>query len=211
MAEEIERWEINVDDEIRLVQLREDNVEALFSLVDRNREYLLQWFPEHYVYRDQQTVWEDVSPEGVMHTHSPSTFQLGIWYRGELVGVLTVYPGGHHGATYFIGYWVGEKYQGKGIVTRSVKSLIDDLFTLEWVQHIEIHCAVLNIKSQAIPKKLGFFEGVTIHGAEYLQEKAVDHIVFTMPRMKWLGEKHPLVAKWKVKKQEDRKNIGAVH
>lgn len=207
MAEQNERWEIKVDDEIRLIQLGGENAGALFSLVNRNREYLLQWFHEHYVYRDQETVWEDISPDGVMRTHSPSTFQLGIWYRGEIVGVISFYPGAQ-GATYFIGYWIGEIYQGKGIVTRSVKALIDDLFALAWVMKIEIHCAVLNTKSQAIPRKLGFYEGATIHDAERLQGKIVDHIVFTMPRMKWLGDKHPLVAKWRAKKREAQKQAG---
>jgi hypothetical protein len=74
----MDRTEILVDKEIRLIQLREDNADALFDLVEQNREHLLDWFPERFVYWDKEQVWEDLSPQGVMRTHSPSTIQMGI-------------------------------------------------------------------------------------------------------------------------------------
>lgn len=189
MDDDSSKSEIPVDDEIRLVQLREDDVDALFALVDRNRERLLDWFPERYVYSDKEDVWEDISPKGFIKIHSPSTVQMGIWYQGELAGVINTHPKFPEGTTYFIAYWIGKEYEGKGVITRSAKALVDVLFGLDWVQEVVIYCAVENTRSQAVPRRLGFTERAVIHNDELVRGKSFDEIEFVMTREAWLARK----------------------
>lgn len=64
-----------------------------------------------------------------------------------------------------IGYWLSEKYQKQGIVTKSVCKLCDYTFHELGINRIQIKCAVGNISSSNIPKRLGFsFEGIERQG-----------------------------------------------
>ncbi|MEC1679407.1 GNAT family protein [Bacillus mojavensis] len=59
-----------------------------------------------------------------------------------------------------IGYWVNTKFGGNGYMTEAVKKLAT--FGLHHIKfrRIEIRCESRNLKSRAIPEKLGFvFEG----------------------------------------------------
>lgn len=59
-----------------------------------------------------------------------------------------------------IGYWLNTKFGGNGYMTEAVKKLAT--FGLHHIKfrRIEIRCESTNLKSRAIPEKLGFvFEG----------------------------------------------------
>ncbi|MDQ7726781.1 GNAT family N-acetyltransferase [Bacillus halotolerans] len=59
-----------------------------------------------------------------------------------------------------IGYWVNTKFGGNGYITEAVKKLANfGLHNIKF-RRIEIRCESTNLKSRAIPEKLGFvFEG----------------------------------------------------
>jgi ribosomal-protein-serine acetyltransferase len=60
-----------------------------------------------------------------------------------------------------IGYWVNTKFSGNGYMTEAVKALTD--FGLNQIEfkRIEIRCESTNLKSRAIPEKLGYeLEGI---------------------------------------------------
>ncbi|BEV38903.1 hypothetical protein BSB_19760 [Bacillus stercoris] len=59
-----------------------------------------------------------------------------------------------------IGYWVNTKFHGNGYMTEAVKKLATfGLHNIKF-RRIEIRCESTNLKSRAIPEKLGFvFEG----------------------------------------------------
>src|SRR5271157_3472112 len=60
-----------------------------------------------------------------------------------------------------IGYWIQEKYQGKGLATEVAAALTKVAFVVDKVKRVHIHCSVDNIRSARIPEKLGFqMEGV---------------------------------------------------
>jgi ribosomal-protein-serine acetyltransferase len=60
-----------------------------------------------------------------------------------------------------IGYWISTKFGGNGYMTEAVKALTD--FGLKQLKfnRIEIRCESTNLKSRAIPEKLGYLlEGI---------------------------------------------------
>ncbi|MEG7336602.1 GNAT family N-acetyltransferase [Bacillus sp. 0102A] len=60
-----------------------------------------------------------------------------------------------------IGYWINSKFSGNGYMTEAVKKLADFGLNNLKFRRIEIRCESTNLKSRAIPEKLGFvFEGI---------------------------------------------------
>lgn len=166
-----------VDDDITLRLLEPRHAETLFALVDANREHLRQWLP----WLDDNIAVAD-SLRFIQATQQQSAdnngFVAGIWYRGELAGVV-----GHNRIDWqkrisWPGYWLAEGFEGKGIMTKSCRALIDHAFTELNLNCVDIRCAIENRKSRAIPERLGFRQGGVIHQAEWLYDKFVDHISY---------------------------------
>jgi RimJ/RimL family protein N-acetyltransferase len=60
-----------------------------------------------------------------------------------------------------IGYWIDTRYSGKGYMTEAVDALTEFAFVELQCARVEIRCESQNVKSRAIPEKLGFdLEGV---------------------------------------------------
>lgn len=55
-----------------------------------------------------------------------------------------------------IGYWINSRYSGQGFITEAVNLLTRHAFSAWGVKRIEIRCDTENLKSAAIPKRLGF-------------------------------------------------------
>ncbi len=177
-------FHFRIDGNTELRLLEERHVPELFRLVDQNRAYLREWLP----WLDDNTSPADTK-KFVRHSldkfAANNGFQVGIWFRGKLVGVI-----GYHGVDWVnrstsIGYWLAAAYQGQGLVTRACQALVDYAFT-EWsLNRVEIRCAVGNRKSRAIPGRLGFKEEGIIRQPEWLYDHFVDHVVYGMLASEW--------------------------
>ncbi|CAM3067280.1 GNAT family protein [Filibacter tadaridae] len=105
-------------------------------------------------------------------------FQAGIWYRGELAGVIGLHGINWANKSTSIGYWLGEGFRGKGLMTTACKAIIDYCFNELGLKRIEIRTATENHKSQAIPERLGFQKEGCTRSSEFLYDRYVDHYVF---------------------------------
>jgi RimJ/RimL family protein N-acetyltransferase len=55
-----------------------------------------------------------------------------------------------------IGYWYHIDHVGRGIITRSTGALTDIALALPGVDRVEIHCDKANVRSAAVPRRLGY-------------------------------------------------------
>ena len=55
-----------------------------------------------------------------------------------------------------IGYWVRSDCTGRGVATSAASALTASALGLDGVSRVEIHCDAANVRSAAIPPKLGF-------------------------------------------------------
>ena len=128
-----------------------------------------------------------VAREGVMLRKSAARvpanadhngFQLTINRKGSIVGMIGLHYIDHEHQKTSIGYWIAQAYQKQGIVVRSCQALIDYCVQELALTTIEISCATHNLKSQTIPKRLGFKKVKTVENAENLYGTMVDHHIF---------------------------------
>jgi RimJ/RimL family protein N-acetyltransferase len=55
-----------------------------------------------------------------------------------------------------IGYWIRYEHTNKGLATETAAALTRVAFEVSEVDRVEIHCDPENIRSAAVPRKLGF-------------------------------------------------------
>lgn len=85
-----------------------------------------------------------------------------------------------------IGYWLSEKHQKKGIVTQSVSALLNYGFSELGLNRVQIRCAVGNIPSKNIPRRLGFlFEGIERDGELLSDNQFTDIEVYSILKREW--------------------------
>ncbi|VFQ46799.1 GNAT family N-acetyltransferase [Desulfoluna butyratoxydans] len=155
--------------------------DELFQLTEKNRDYLKRWLP-----------WLDSikKPEDTRHfiDLQRHRFSKGlalhetIFYRGRIAGVLGYNLLDHANGIGHIGYWMGEEYTGKGIMTRAVKDLVMMGYHYWDLQKVEIRCGVENIRSRAIPERLGFTEEGTLRRVEKFYDQYRDLVVYGLLR-----------------------------
>lgn len=69
-----------------------------------------------------------------------------------------------------IGYWIDSRFSGKGYMTEAVQGIVDFATTELKAHRLEIRCDSANVKSRAIPERLGF----TLEGILKNEDVAVD-------------------------------------
>ena len=168
--------------ELRLVE--ESDAKELFALVDRERTHLREWLP----WLDTNATLADtrafIDHSKEQHFHNRG-FQAGIWYDSALAGIIGYHPIDWQNRMAMIGYWVGKQYEGKGIVTEACRTLVGYAFDELALNRIEIRCATGNVKSCAIPARLGFIKEGIIADGEWLYDYFVDLNVYRMLAREW--------------------------
>ena len=178
-------FEFVVDDAVVLKLLEYRDAERLFELTDSSRLYLREWLP----WVDGTKNAEDTKSFIEMTKKqfaSNNGFQAGIWYKGNLAGVIGFHGMNGANRSTSIGYWLGERFQGSGVMTKSCKALIEYAFRELKLNRVEIRCAEKNLRSRAIPERLGFVNEGMIREAEWLYDHFVDHVVYGVLAREWL-------------------------
>lgn len=175
------KLKIKIDDDLELRLLEEPHAEELFALTDQNRAYLRKWLPWLDDNRSLSDTKEFIK-NAIKQFANNNGFQAGIWFQGKLVGVIGYHEIDWANRRTSIGYWLGEFFQGGGLVTKACRALVDYAFNELKLNRVEILCAVDNKRSRAIPERLGFKEEGILRQFEWLYDHFVDHVVYGMVR-----------------------------
>lgn len=167
---------------IRMLSGRD--AQALYERTDESRAYLKQWLP-----------WlDDMKSVDDSLTFIKNSFQLyndrkgltaGIFLNEVLVGIIGFNNLDFQHKIGYIGYWLAENYQGRGIMTTAVSAVVTYGFTELSLNRIELRAASENKPSRAIAERLGFTQEGRIRQAEWLYDHYVDHIVYSVLREEW--------------------------
>lgn len=168
-----------INDETKLRLLEERDANKLFSLTHSSRNNLRNWLPwidDTETVEDSKRFIKSASKQFCNN----DGFQAGIWYRGELAGVVGLHSIDWSNKCTSLGYWLGDNYQGKGLMTIACKEIVNYCFNELNLKRIEIRVATRNYKSIAIPQRLGFKKEGCLEKAERLYDKYVDHYMFAL-------------------------------
>jgi len=173
-----------VADNIEIRLFEERHAEEIFATVERNREHLRRWLP----WVDRTRSADDIRAflENALAGFSRGEeLHAGIWLDGKLAGSI-----GHHrihepDRNASIGYWLDAAAEGKGLMTRSCRALLRYLFAERNLHRVEIRCATGNTRSCAIPQRLGFTREGVLREAEWVNDRFVDLVVWSLLDDEW--------------------------
>lgn len=175
---------IAVSEHVVLAPLELDDARELFLLTDANRDYLRQWLPWLDGIR-QVTHTRAFIRAARSYSDSRKGLQLAIRCHDRIAGVVGYHPIDWRNRLTALGYWVGQDYQGRGLVSASCRALLTHAFHQIRLNRVEIRCAVANRRSRAIPVRLGFRQEGLLREAEWLYDRWVDHALYAMLAHEW--------------------------
>jgi len=158
---------------------------ALFALIDKNREYLRPWMN----WIEGTRTAEDSSAfirAGLRARMDGSQHHLALWYRGQLAGVIGTHTINHQHHHCEVGYWLGEEFQGHGIVTQALAYLVGRLFTEDNIHRIALRIDATNPRSKAVAQRLNFAHEGTFRHAELTNGRVVDFDRYSLLREEWV-------------------------
>lgn len=171
------RFEIS--SEASIVPITVHHANALASLVRENIDHLRQYLP---------AVAELASFEAAMeHLYSVSErskkgemLEWHIFAGTTLCGSVRVKDIDRDDRKAKIGYFIGEKFQGKGLVTRSVRAVLEYCFDTLGINRMELRCAAGNLPSMRVAERLGFTHEGVLRQEEFLNGIFVDQHVYAL-------------------------------
>jgi ribosomal-protein-serine acetyltransferase len=183
--------QVNHRTELRLIQHL--HCRELFSLIEVNRQHVRPWHP-----------WIDLisSPADLDRCITKWLNQLagnrgfyaGIWHEGNLCGVINHLNIDWSNRATVLSYWLDESHQGRGIMTDACRGFVTHAFDTLALNRVSIECATENVRSRAIPERLGFkLEGI-IRGAEWLHDHYADHAIYGLLKTDARRENIPVAA-----------------
>lgn len=173
-----------VDEQMTLRMLTIRDAKPLFHLIDSSRTYLEEWLP--WLNESKTLTDVEISIKNSFQTYAnKQELRAGIFIDDTLVGILGFNEFDWRNNIGYVGYWLAEDHQSKGIMTKAVAALIDYGFTELALNRIDIRTALDNKKSAAIPKRLGFKQEGHLRQAEWLYDHYVDHIVYGLLKNEW--------------------------
>lgn len=165
------------DGEICLSPVCAGDARDMFALVDRARVHLRKWLPWLDASRSVPDTLDFIELSQKQF-EKKEALAICIRCRGEIAGMIGFHRFDWNNRSTSIGYWLSQDMQGKAIVTRSCRLLVNFAFTELKLNRVEIRCAQDNKKSRAIPERLGFTNEGTIRDGEWLYDKFVDLVVY---------------------------------
>ena len=172
-----------VDEDIILKEIGLEDVEAIFSTIDAEREYLADWLP--FVELTQDISYTRTFVENYLESEIKD-LTCGIFYQQQFVGLVSLKDTDFDNMKTDIGYWLSESFQHKGIITRSCKKFIEYTFDELKMNRIQLKVATGNIKSQAVAERIGFTREGLERDGELHTRGFVDLVVFGLLKKDWL-------------------------
>lgn len=173
-------YQVNPDIVLAMPRPQKD-APILFKLLDTHRqsfEYYLPWLSLTGDYHDEVRFLEQTN----RHLGQGDSLNLVIWFKHQIVGMISFNHFDHTRDSADIGYWLGQEFQGQGIVTKAVKGLCQLGFESYDLNRIIIQAATDNEASNRVAKNAGFtFEGI-MRQNEKLHDGFHDENIYSLLR-----------------------------
>lgn len=176
-------FSIAIDDELKISLVHESFASTYSELVSTQTEYLSQWLAWPPYCQSEQDFRMFI--QRVLHEYADGkSMTCAIIYQDNIVGNCSFNTINHDTKCVEVGYWLSQSQQGKGIMTRVVKKLIDIAFNDYGMEKVQLSAANENLPSRLVAERVGMsLEGI-ITNHEKVGDRILDHAVYGIHRRK---------------------------
>jgi ribosomal-protein-serine acetyltransferase len=155
----------------------------LTAVVAANREHLAPWLPWAATHGHQDS--REFIARTQAQIENEDGFEGAIVVDAEIVGGAGFHAIDRLNHTTSIGYWLAAEAQGSGLMTATVRALVDHAFG-PWALHrVVIEAVVDNARSRAIPERLSFTEEGVLREAKLVRGRYEDAALYAMLASDW--------------------------
>lgn len=162
---------------------------AIRPALAEDAELLWRWRAEWSVRRFQplhelsaQQLREDLEAQSMedLYRAQGEKFQWIVFHHGRPAGWLTLVVNNWEHGLAEVGYALATAHQGRRVMVRALRLLLDDLFARAALHRIEARCAVDNIPSRKVLEACGFrYEG-RLRSYFELRGRRVDNLLYSL-------------------------------
>ncbi len=173
-----------IDENLKLILSQPNHAEEVTTVVRENLEQLKPWM--NWATNDYsiETAREFIK-FNLSEFANKGSFSASIISDGKFVGAVGFHNLDLMNKSAHIGYWLAKEAQGKGIITRCCRVLLDYLFDDLGLNRVQINCMSENVKSRAIPERLNFVEEGIERQSGFHLGKFVDFVIYSMLAEDW--------------------------
>ncbi|MBM3070248.1 50S ribosomal protein L7/L12-serine acetyltransferase [Lelliottia sp. RWM.1] len=158
---------IAVTDRITLRAVEERYTAELHNLVTKNRAWLRTAFDWAQYVGTEDDTRRNVQSNQMLHQRGYAKMYL-IFQDDVLAGVLSFNAIEPTNKTGYIGYWLDEAHQGKGILSHALQAFMRYYAERGEIRRFVIKCRVDNVRSNKVALRNGFVLEGCLREAEFL-------------------------------------------
>lgn len=166
----------SVNDDIKLVLVHSQFAQTLDKLVARQKDYLGEWLP--WVAGNNEEAYKAFvrfamhryADDKALHTH--------IIYQGDIVGSVSLNDIDDTLHKVEIGYWLDRQHQGRGIMSKAVRAIMDIAKAAYGAKVAIIKAGEHNTPSRRVAERLGFAYCGILPNNELVNDKVINHAVY---------------------------------
>lgn len=180
--QDIPNWQdeiIVVNDQLKLHSVNEAFSEALYDLVVRNKAALQKAMDWPKQVKSAEDTRKTLQGNYLLH-HRGYAKMFMILQQDRLIGVLSFNQIEPTNKTAYIGYWLDEAWQGKGLLSQALQAFIARYADSGEVRRFVIKCRVANEASNRVALRNGFRLEGTLKEAEYLNGQFYDQNIYAL-------------------------------
>ena len=182
MLLKFENLEVDANIFLSLVELKD--ADEIFALVNSSRSYLREWLPWVDLNKTSEDTREFIKSAQQQYSDR-NGFHCCIKYKTKIAGIVGFHRIDWTNQTTELAYWLGEGYQGLGLMTKCCRVLTNYAFAFDNLNLNRVEIRANNLKSAAIPERLGFSQEGILREAEWVNNRFVDNIVYSMLQKDW--------------------------
>jgi len=185
MIREVPPTEIQIDESLCLKRLRLESAGTIYHSISENREHLRSWLP--FVDDTKKLSDTEIFLKSVLNSTCPKKDLIyEIWYERAFAGLIALKEIDAWNKKTELGYWITSRFEGKGLITKSCRELIDLSFNQLGLNRIQLKAAVGNARSCMVAERLNFrVEGIERQGERH-HNKYFDLITYGLLKRDWV-------------------------
>jgi ribosomal-protein-serine acetyltransferase len=175
-----------IDDTVVMRPFEAEHAAATFAAVRANTAHLDRWILWSSTVQTEADAAATIAKYATKRA-SGTGFNNAIWFNDQLVGGVVCRELSLADRSAEIGYWLDERHTGRGLATIAATRATDYLIRVRGMHRVYMQCAVGNVKSRAIPERLGYTLEATLREAHWLNDRFVDQAVYGILDREWLA------------------------